>query len=289
LWRAALALAQDGYLKLEQGHYTEEIGEQLQQAIGRAEMCAGWLAFDAGQHEIARSSFNEALSLARQAGNPVIETHALCNLAFQSNFLGMPRQALRFADAADRISAGAVPRVRVVLGMRRATSYALMGDRSASDRAIGEARTFLDREADKPTVEWCAFVTPAEVDGVDGTRLLHLGRAKEDEALMRSAESVLGSSISAHAPGFARNRALYRVRLASGQMALGSVSQAAISAVGALDELNDELSSSVVTAELAEVAESMLPHRRVSEVDHFLDRYRVVRSPRNQIGEEGMQ
>ena len=250
-------------------------------------MCAGWLAFDAGQHEIARSSFNEALSLARQAGNPRIETHALCNLAFQSNFLGMPRQALRFTDAADRISGGVAPRVRVVLGMRRATAYALIGDRSASDRAIGEARNHLDREADMPTLEWCAFVTPAEVDGVDGTRLLHLGRVKEDKTLMRSAERTLESAVSEHAPVFARNRALYRVRLASSQMALGSVSQAAVSAAGALDELNNELASSVVSAELADVAALMTPHRRVSEVEYFFGRYRVATSVSRQFSGEG--
>jgi hypothetical protein len=55
-------LSQEGYLMLEQGQYGDDLAEGLQQAIGRAQMCAGWLALDSGRHDIARSSFNDVIS-----------------------------------------------------------------------------------------------------------------------------------------------------------------------------------------------------------------------------------
>ena len=68
-------------------------------------MCAGWLAFDAGRHDVSRNSFNEALGLAQQAEDAEAETHALANLAYLSNVLGSPKQARRWADAAERAAA----------------------------------------------------------------------------------------------------------------------------------------------------------------------------------------
>lgn len=85
LWQAALAEARDGMQLLECGSYTDAVGQQLLTATGQLQICAGWLAFDAGQHEVARSCFGEVLVMSRQANDAQIETRALANLAFQSN------------------------------------------------------------------------------------------------------------------------------------------------------------------------------------------------------------
>lgn len=55
--------------------------------------------------------------------------------------------------------------------------------------------------------EWCAFLGPAELDGVEGTCLLELGRAAR-------AVPLLERAVDGHGDGYSRNRALYRVRLA---------------------------------------------------------------------------
>jgi hypothetical protein len=52
LWQAAAGIAQNGYHLLEHGSYTEDVGDMLLAATGRAQMCAGWLAFDSGAHEV---------------------------------------------------------------------------------------------------------------------------------------------------------------------------------------------------------------------------------------------
>ncbi|MEV6299861.1 hypothetical protein AB0M02_10705 [Actinoplanes sp. NPDC051861] len=283
LWRAALGVAREGYQKLEQGQYSHAVGELLQQAIGRAEMCAGWLAMDSGQHDVARSSFNEALSLARQVNDAHLEIHALCNLALQSNFLGMPRQALRFTEAAERVSKDVPPKVRAVLSFRRATAFALMGDEISIAGAILEARRGLDHASPDPTSEWWDFVTPAEINGIEGTCMLHLSRHKSDPHYARRAVRALESAIAQHGRKFIRNKALYRVRLAEGHLKLGNVPEAAHTGAIALNELGNDLASTIVATELDGVAKAFAPHAGATEVDAFLSRYDAAKASR--IGE----
>lgn len=235
---------------------------------------------DSGQHDVARTSFNEALSLARQVGDAALEVHALCNLALQSNFLGMPRQALRFAEAAERASKDAAPKVGVVLNLRKATAFALMGDDTSSKNAVTEARRRLDREAEKPALPWCEFVTSAEIDGIEGTRLLHLARGRNDRRIAHRAVRTLESAIARHGPKFVRNRALYRVRLASSQLELNSITDAARSATTALGELSNDVASSIVSTELDGVADALAPYRKMAEVELFVSRYDAAKDPK---------
>ncbi|WP_212841203.1 helix-turn-helix domain-containing protein [Catellatospora sp. IY07-71] len=181
LWQAASGVAREGYHLLEQGTYTDEVEAALLAAIGRAQMCAGWLAFDGGNHDAARSCYNEALSLARQTTDPSIEVHALVNLAFQSTFLGMPRQAVRYAEAAERIAFG---KMAIVPQIRRATAYASSGERAESRSAMSRARTMLDHAGDDEHGYWCSFISPEELDGIEGTAAMRLGDMRRAETLL---------------------------------------------------------------------------------------------------------
>jgi len=272
LWQAASVRAADGYQMLEHGTYREAVSGQLLRATGRMQMCAGWLAFDAGHHDIARSAYNEALSLARQAGDAEVETHALANLAFQSNVLGRPREALRFAEAAERVAAAPVrpARLPAIPQLRKAIASALASDRSVSDKAITQARTVLDKEADKPTEEWCAFLSPAELDGVEATCAIHLGRAPR-------AADLLERAIREYGDRYARNRALYRTRLAMARLEMGAVDGAAEAANAALDDLTGEVASWRVSSELHAVALRLGEYPTVPGVALFLARYRAYR------------
>jgi transcriptional regulator with XRE-family HTH domain/tetratricopeptide (TPR) repeat protein len=272
LWQAATTLANDCYLALEHGIYSEAVGEQFQRAAGRIQMCAGWLAFDAGRYDVARACYNEALSLARQTADASTETHALVNLAFQSNALGLPRQALRFADAADRAAAIAndVGGLRTVPQLRRAAAFARAGDAHASDIAMTRARKALDHDANMPTAEWCTFISPAELDGVDATCAIQLGQASR-------AETLLERAVAGHTDRFVRNRALYKVRLASARLDKSAVDGAAEAANAALDDLSGDVASHVVDAELAQVAGRLAEHPTAPGVAAVLHRYAAAR------------
>ncbi|MFL6141080.1 MAG: hypothetical protein ACJ72N_04285 [Labedaea sp.] len=106
LWQAAMAQAHDGVQLLEYGSYTDRVGQHLLTVVGQLQICAGWLAFDAGQHEVARGCFGEALATSRQASDAQVETRALANLAMQSNALSRPREALRYVGGAEHAATG---------------------------------------------------------------------------------------------------------------------------------------------------------------------------------------
>jgi transcriptional regulator with XRE-family HTH domain len=267
LWLAAVALVSDGYRMLEHGSYSGEVGTQLVKATGRAQVCAGWLAFDAGNQDVARACYTEALALGQQADDAQVETRALANLAFQSNVLGRPREALRFAGAADRVAVapGESPRLPAVPQLRRAIAAALTGDGSTSGNAIARARTALDRD-DTEAEEWNAFLTAAEVDAVEATCAILLGRP-------RRAVGLLDSVVGEHADRHARNRALYRVRLARARLDLTLPDGAAEAASAALDEFAGEVASWRVAHELDAVAVGLRPYAGEHGVRAFLDRY----------------
>ncbi|MFC7485044.1 hypothetical protein ACFQX7_40280 [Luedemannella flava] len=188
--------------------------------------------------------------------------HALVNLAFLSTFLGMPRQSLRYADAAEGIAGG---RTAVVPRIRQATAYALAGERTASHKAITKARASLEAVKEE-AADWYSFVDHAELDGIEGTVALLLGDPRRAERLLLQAIAKYGDS-------FARNRALYRVRLAKARLDLGEVEGAAISAGKALDDLSSAVASHVIRAELSTVARRLGMFSGVPGVDLFMGRH----------------
>lgn len=266
LWQSVAAAADEGYLLLEQGSYSAGVGQQLLMATSRLQICAGWLAFDAGKHDVARTCYTDAL--ARQAGDPEVEVRALANMAFQSNVVGWPREARRMSVTAEQVAASASgsPRLSVIPQFRQAIASSLMADAREADRAITRARRALDRERDEPVEEWCAFVTPFEIDGVEATCALELGQ-------MARAEALLERVIAGYDPRFARNRALYRVRLARARLDGGVVDGAAEAADFALDDLSGELASWRVNSELDDVARRLAEYPEVSGVDRFVARH----------------
>lgn len=267
LWQAALSHVGDGYTMLEHGSYGAVVEARLLRATAKMQMCAGWLAFDSGRQDVARSCYTEALALAKQAGDAEVETHALANLAFQANVLGMPRQAQRFGEAAERAAGtDTFPRLPVIPQLRLALAAALTGDAAASGRALTRARRLLDRDGDKPTQEWCTFLTPAELDGLDGTCAVELGHS--DRAI-----GLLSAAVAAHGDPYARNRALYRVRLARALADADEPEGAAETAIAALDDLRGTVTSWRVSSELDHVAHLLTPYARFHAVATFLGRH----------------
>ncbi len=63
----------------------------------------GWLAHDSGRFDDARSHYAEALATARMTGDAGLEAHAFCNTAFLARDAGRPREAVRAAQAAQRV------------------------------------------------------------------------------------------------------------------------------------------------------------------------------------------
>jgi hypothetical protein len=233
-------------------------------------MCAGWLAFDAGRQDVARSCYTEALALARQSGDAEVETHALANLAFQSNILGRPREAMRYVTAAETpsVASGTPPRLAAIPQLRKAIAAAMTKQPRDADRALGTARDVLDRDADKDadSVEWCAFLSPAELDGIEGTCAIELGRTK-------AASQLLERAVARYGDRYTRNRALFRVRLGHARLDDRAVDAAAEAAVGVLDDLAGDVGSWRVTSELDQLAGRLMRYPKEPGVGEFIARY----------------
>lgn len=242
-------------------------------ATGRVQMCAGWLAFDSGRHEVARSCYTEALALARQANDAEVEVHALSNLAFQSNVLGRPREAMRFIEGAVRADSAPHGRARLsaIPQLRRAVAFSLSQDKAGQKKAIAAAREILDRDRDKPAEEWCAFLSLAELGGVEGTCLVELEQPKRAGVLLERA-------IEGYSGRYARNRALYRVRLARARLDQRWVDGAAEAALAALDDLTDQVASWRVENELATVSKRLAQFPDEPSVKRFIEQYSANRT-----------
>ncbi|MGH3888991.1 MAG: hypothetical protein ACRDSZ_20955 [Pseudonocardiaceae bacterium] len=273
LWHAAMAQAHDGVQLLEYGSYTDTVGQHLLTATGRLQVCTGWLAFDAGQHEVARICFTDALAMSRQANDAQTETRALANLALQSNALSRPREAMRYAIGAEHAATGlgstswlaAIPQFRLAIG------NSLMGNARDADRAIARARRALERDNDAASAseEWSSFLSPLEVDGVEASCAMKLHRPSR-------AERLLEHAIADYARQCARNLALYRVRLARARVYAGAVDGAVEAAHAALDDLSGEVASWRVGSELDSVAQRLAAYPEVEGVDSFVARYQAV-------------
>ena len=272
LWQAAAAQADHGSVMLEHGTYTEAVGRQLLKTVGQFKVRAGWLAFDAGHHDIARDCYTDALILARQCSNHEVEAHALKNLAFQSSRLGMPREALRCAQAAERVSLSSdcPPELAVTAQLERARAHALLSDARSSDRAIISARDTLEHLDGKYSDQWFTFLSQAEIDAFEASCSLSLGRASR-------AETLTERCISGYDSTFARNIAMNRVRLARARLDADAVDGAVEAADAALDQLaGARIASWRVRNDLADVARGLAAHPKTPGVDQFLNRYSVL-------------
>jgi hypothetical protein len=271
LWQSALMQAHDGAQQLEYGRYTDTVGQHLLVATGRLKICAGWLALDAGQHEVARSCLGEALVMGRQANDAPIETRALANLALQSSRLSRPRESLRYATGAEHAATGQGPAAwfAVVPQLRLATAYADMGNAADADRAIAQARRILERDNNAPDEEWSAFLNLAEVDAIEALCALELRRPVQ-------AERLLEQTLTSYAAQFARIHALRRVRLARARLDMGAVDGAAEAAHSALDALSGGVASWRVATDLDAVATRLAAYPEVDGVEGFLARYQAL-------------
>ncbi|WP_435969874.1 Tat pathway signal protein [Streptomyces sp. Qhu_M48] len=137
----------------------EDSRQSLYSAAAEAVYVAGWMSFDASQHESARRYFTLALKLAAEADDAPLAGHILRAMAHQAIDLGHSRAALNLATASIERNryAHASPRERALIGVVRARALAVDGQRGNAITAIKQAETDLARAApgdDEPHRVW---------------------------------------------------------------------------------------------------------------------------------------
>lgn len=104
LYRRAAAPLRAAYALLDAGATRQTTAERLHSGAGELAISVGWLAHDSGRFDDARSHYAEALATARMTGDDGLEAHAFCNTAFLARDAGRPREAVRAAQAAQRVA-----------------------------------------------------------------------------------------------------------------------------------------------------------------------------------------
>ncbi|MFJ8711789.1 hypothetical protein ACIRD9_01030 [Streptomyces violaceus] len=269
LYRRAAAPLRTAYALLDAGATRQTTADRLYSGAGELAISVGWLAHDSGRFDDARSHYAEALATARMTGDPGLEAHAFCNTAFLARDAGRPREAVRAAQAAQRVArpVGSA-RLMSLLALREAGGWAGLADRVGCEQALGRAQALFERGTSEADPEWMSFYGEAELEGLEAQCWSALGDWPRAARHARRAADLQD-------PHFTRNIALYTAELADDLARGGRPDEAATAGMRVLDLL-EEVQSSRIQTMLAATARVLLPHRRASGVSAFLERHASV-------------
>ncbi|MFJ5993650.1 hypothetical protein [Streptomyces sp. NPDC092370] len=271
LYRRAAAPLRAAYALLDAGATRQTTADRLYSGAGELAISVGWLAHDSGRFDDARSHYAEALATARMTADPGLEAHAFCNTAFLARDAGRPREAVRAAQAAQRVArpVGSA-RLMSLLALREAGGWAGLADRVGCEQALARAQAFFERGPSDADPEWMSFYGEAELEGLEAQCWSTLGDWPRAARHARRAAELQD-------PHFTRNIALYTAELADDLARGGRPDEAAVAGMRVLDLL-EEVQSSRVQTMLAATARVLLPHRGAAGVSAFLERH--TSSPR---------
>ncbi|MDX3752506.1 hypothetical protein [Streptomyces sp. AK08-02] len=266
LYRRAAAPLRAAYELLDAGAVRQATADRLHAGAGELAISVGWLAHDSGRFDDARSHYAEALATARVAGDAALEAHAFCNTAFLARDSGRPREAVRAAQAAQRVARPlGSPRLMSLLALREAGGWAGLADRAGCEQALARAQSLFERGPSEADPEWMSFYGEAELEGLEAQCWSTLGDWPRAARHARRAAHLQN-------PHFTRNIALYTAELTDDLARGGHPDEAAVAGMRVLDLL-DEVQSSRIQTMLAATARVLLPHRRASVVSAFLERH----------------
>ncbi|MCX5333864.1 MULTISPECIES: hypothetical protein [unclassified Streptomyces] len=269
LYRRAATPLRAAYALLDAGATRQTTADRLHSGAGELAISVGWLAHDSGRYDDARSHYAEALATARMTGDAALESHAFCNTAFLARDAGRPREALRAAQAAQRVGRPlGSARLMSLLALREAGGWAGLADRTGCEQALARAQVLFDRGPSDADPEWMSFYGEAELEGLEAQCWSTLGDwPRAARHAHRAAEL--------QDPHFSRNIALYTAELADDLARGGRPDEAAAAGMRVLDLLG-QVQSSRIQSMLAGTARVLLPHRRASGVSTFLERHASV-------------
>jgi hypothetical protein len=166
---AAVQIWRSVQRRLDAGEVPERELRRYLSAVSEAAEVAGWLLFEAGQRESARSALLESHMLARHAGDRSKKWFALDMLAMLDSECGRPAETLRIAE--ETLSQGKVaPRVALMARVRRGGALAKMGDRKRALADLDVARGGLEDSLSPRDPEWAWWINRDQVAGHRGAR-----------------------------------------------------------------------------------------------------------------------
>lgn len=222
---------------------------------------AGWAAFDAGWHDVARKHYRHGHDAAVEAGEAGLAGNALAFHAYQLIALGRPAREISERSVQAALQDGVEPGVRALLHSRAAWTFALDGDADAAAHNLGLAEEALAHRAGN-TPDYAAWVDETELAIMSGRCWSELRRPLR-------AVPVLESALARYSDTHARDKALYSSWLADSYIDAGEIEQAATVVRSSL-EVMGSVASVRPRQRLAAVAGRLTAHRELSVVRDVL-------------------
>jgi DNA-binding XRE family transcriptional regulator len=113
------------------GEYGVRLERDLHAAAGELAEVAGWLAYDAEEHDLTRRMNAESLRYTRLSGDRIMELLTIQNASMHAAAQGRPQEALDLARSVLEGPGRLSPRLQALFLTRKARALAQLGDESA--------------------------------------------------------------------------------------------------------------------------------------------------------------
>lgn len=235
---------------------------------------AGWTHFDSRKFEAARRYFKKAAKMAGEIEDWSFMANVLACMSLQATYENKANDAVALVgEAKDLSRATATPRVRAMLAMREAFGHAVLGDSSATHRALAEAHTTFEEATDDDH-------DPAWARYFDETKLIvDTGIARSQLGEHRPAATLIETALQREDEQSTRVRAFHELWLANTRLQAGELVEACKIAATACRTAG-HLDSMRVTEHIDAFRTSVLPHQGERPVLQFLDTYNEIKAAR---------
>ncbi len=199
LKQAGLAVSELAVI-LKKGRFVDAgIANQVEGLFAQLAQIAGWMAYDAERHGLARRYFRAGLQAASEVGDRDLGAHILACMTYQAVYQHKHGDAKELAAAAVEASRGAHPAVRSLVASRLAYTSAARGSVDRFRIALEQAQNHHsapDSTHDRP--DWLYWYSKGEFDAQQAHSLLVAVLASErgSAKFVTEAECLLSLRIS---------------------------------------------------------------------------------------------
>jgi transcriptional regulator with XRE-family HTH domain/tetratricopeptide (TPR) repeat protein len=236
---------------IDNAAYDQVTERRLHQVAASAAQCAGWLHFDQGEYAAAQRYWFGALHAAHTARNRDLGSGILTDFAYFATWLDHPTAAVSVLEHAH--SRTRSPAARALLHLRRAGALAVLGDASATSRALIAAERDIERAHPESTPPWAAWMSHADLTIDAGRCWLTLGKPQR-------AEQSLSDGIRMLDPSRQRTRSIALAYRAESALQRQDLDAAAADARTALDTALVTEASRCIKL-VGDAVERITPHR----------------------------
>lgn len=223
-------------LPLLNAQMPDEVRQRMHVATGHLALIAGWISFEANDHDAARRLWMVGLDVTRETDDPLgadLAAYTLSDLALQAVHLGRPDEALRIVRIGEATAASphpVTPQTRLVLSAQQAWAYGSQNNPTECDRALGQVTDHFDHFAaiDPATAPaWVAWLDAAgPAPHYQGRAYYDLARSGGGRHAAELAVPVLRHSVDHFGPSYGRLRAASLSDLAGAHALAGDIDTA---------------------------------------------------------------